>query len=359
MAVFFAMMVMPFSRSRSIESMTRSFTCSCAPKIPLCQSIASTSVVLPWSTWAMIARLRTSSRFSITDCPRWSGAARAGRREDPRPQGEGENRIPAVEHGSFLHMGEHRRMPAAAGGQRRAPACRRAAGAPRCRGDTNGWGRFWQMKTRRMTGLLAAWLLPAWTALPALMSPADVAAAAGRPAFAAPSPAKGARHAGTVSAGGAGAAGDLPARETLSYGRFGKVALYRQTPHPHHVVLFFSGDGGWNLGVVDMAETLAKMDALVVGVNLPRYLAALAAGKESCSYPAADAELLSKVVQRKLGFPTYTPPVLVGYSSGATLVYALLVEAPPNTFAGAISMGFCPDLPLRKPFCAGHCLTWC
>ena len=214
------------------------------------------------------------------------------------------------------------------------------------------------MKTRRMTGLMAAWLLPAWTALPALMPPADVAAAAGRPAFAATSPAKGARHAGTVSAGGAGAAGDLPARETLSYGRFGKVALYRQTPHPHHVVLFFSGDGGWNLGVVDMAETLAKMDALVVGVNLPRYLAALAAGKESCSYPAADAELLSKVVQRKLGFPTYTPPVLVGYSSGATLVYALLVEAPPNTFAGAISMGFCPDLPLRKPFCAGHGLTW-
>src|SRR5215216_4612038 len=62
MAVFLAMMVMPFSRSRSMESITRSATCSFSRKIPLCQSMASTRVVLPWSTWAMMARLRTSSR---------------------------------------------------------------------------------------------------------------------------------------------------------------------------------------------------------------------------------------------------------------------------------------------------------
>jgi type IV secretory pathway VirJ component len=204
------------------------------------------------------------------------------------------------------------------------------------------------MKLRRMAPLLAA--LAATIAL--------AASAAGRPAKAAnaaDAAAAPARHARRAAATGAAPA---PAGETLTYGRFGKVALYRQTPHPHHVVLFFSGDGGWNLGVVDMAETLAKMDALVVGINLPHYLAALAASKETCSYPASDAELLSKFVQKKLGFPTYTPPVLVGYSSGATLVYALLVEAPPNTFKGAISMGFCPDLPLQKPFCAGHGLTW-
>lgn len=36
------------------------------------------------------------------------------------------------------------------------------------------------------------------------------------------------------------------------------------------------------------------------------------------------------------------------------MVYALLVQAPPDTFAGAISMGFCPDLPIKKPFCKGN-----
>jgi len=50
MAVFLAMIVMPFSRSRSIESMMRSGTDSFWRKRPDCQSIASTSVVLPWST---------------------------------------------------------------------------------------------------------------------------------------------------------------------------------------------------------------------------------------------------------------------------------------------------------------------
>jgi type IV secretory pathway VirJ component len=161
-----------------------------------------------------------------------------------------------------------------------------------------------------------------------------------------------------AAAGAALARQAAAAEETLTYGRLGTVTLYRETPHPKEIVLFFSGDGGWNLGVVDMARTLAKLDTLVVGINLPRYLKALAAAKGTCSYPATDVELLSKYVQKKLSFPTYTPPVLVGYSSGATLVYALLVEAPPNTFKGAISMGFCPDLPLQKPLCKGNGLTW-
>ena len=61
-AVFLARIVMPFSRSRSIESMTRSATSWFSRNEPDCQSIASTSVVLPWSTCATIATLRMSSR---------------------------------------------------------------------------------------------------------------------------------------------------------------------------------------------------------------------------------------------------------------------------------------------------------
>src|SRR5579872_6351684 len=58
MAVFLARMVMPRSRSSSFESITRSATCSLARKVPDWRSMASTSVVLPWSTWAMMAILR-------------------------------------------------------------------------------------------------------------------------------------------------------------------------------------------------------------------------------------------------------------------------------------------------------------
>jgi type IV secretory pathway VirJ component len=151
----------------------------------------------------------------------------------------------------------------------------------------------------------------------------------------------------------------VQAAETgLEFGPFGKVTLYQGSPHPSQVVLFVSGDGGWNLGVIDMARELASLDALVVGIDITHYLKSIRNVNTACSYPAADFEALSKYIQKKLNYPRYELPVLVGYSSGATLVYATLAQGPPNTFLGAISLGFCPDLPLSKPLCKGYGLEW-
>jgi type IV secretory pathway VirJ component len=146
--------------------------------------------------------------------------------------------------------------------------------------------------------------------------------------------------------------------ESLQYGRFGHMDLYHRSPVPSTVVLFVSGDGGWNKGVVDMARALSKLDALVVGIDITHYLREMGRSHEKCSYPASDFELLSKFVQKKLDFPVYRQPVLVGYSSGATLVYTVLAQAPPNTFLGGISLSFCPDLALAKPLCKGSGLEW-
>ncbi len=52
---------MPRSRSMSFESITRSCTAWFSRKVPDCLSIPSTSVVLPWSTCAIMAILRKSS----------------------------------------------------------------------------------------------------------------------------------------------------------------------------------------------------------------------------------------------------------------------------------------------------------
>jgi type IV secretory pathway VirJ component len=119
-----------------------------------------------------------------------------------------------------------------------------------------------------------------------------------------------------------------------------------------------SGDGGWNLGVVDMARELASMDALVVGIDITHYLRVLNQQKEGCLYPASDFESLSKYIQKRLEYPDYVRPLLVGYSSGATLIYAALVQAPANTFKGALSLGFCPDLPMDKEPCKGSGLEY-
>src|ERR1700679_2511439 len=58
--VHLARMVMPRSRSRSLESMARSSMCWFSRTEPDCLSSWSTSVVLPWSTWAIMAILRIS-----------------------------------------------------------------------------------------------------------------------------------------------------------------------------------------------------------------------------------------------------------------------------------------------------------
>jgi type IV secretory pathway VirJ component len=147
----------------------------------------------------------------------------------------------------------------------------------------------------------------------------------------------------------------ISSAEKLYYQPFDSLTLYMPpTGKPSQVVLFISGDGGWNLGVKAMAQKLSDLGALAVGINITKYLKHLNSLNEKCHYPAGDFELLSKFVQKKLDFPTYITPMLIGYSSGATLVYALLVEAPPGTFKGAISMGFCPDLPLVNPLCSGY-----
>jgi type IV secretory pathway VirJ component len=141
--------------------------------------------------------------------------------------------------------------------------------------------------------------------------------------------------------------------ETFEYRRFGTITLYRPAGEPRDVVLFVSGDGGWNLGVVSMAERLAAKGAIVAGIDIRHYLAELEKSGEKCVSPDVDFENLSHYLQAKLGIKSYLQPTLVGYSSGATLVYATLAESPEGLFKGALSIGFCPDLDLRKPVCKG------
>lgn len=146
--------------------------------------------------------------------------------------------------------------------------------------------------------------------------------------------------------------------DTLTYGKFGTVSVYRTSDEPSSIVLFVSGDGGWNQGVVSMAKHLASQDATVVGIDIRTYLRATEKGGTSCAYPAADFEQLSQYVQKKLGFRRFHRPILAGYSSGATLVYALLGQAPRGTFDGAISLGFCPDLQIKRTWCKGFGLEY-
>jgi type IV secretory pathway VirJ component len=190
----------------------------------------------------------------------------------------------------------------------------------------------------------------------AFAASAGAAADAGEGAFAASDGSPAASDATPAASDGTAASRGTPS-ETFNYGRFGVVTVYRgggdSAGEPNNVVLFVSGDGGWNLGVISMAERLVATGTLVAGIDIRHYLAQLEKSSDKCVSPAVDFENLSHYLQAKLHLKEYVQPTLVGYSSGATLVYATLGESPEGLFKGALSIGFCPDLDLKKPVCRG------
>lgn len=144
------------------------------------------------------------------------------------------------------------------------------------------------------------------------------------------------------------------AASTLDYPGLGTVTIGQPRGAPQHVVIFLSGDGGWNQGVVGMAGHLVDEGALVAGVDVTQMERQARESPAACVGAAGMLEGLSHYVQQKYRMQQYERPVLVGYSSGATLAYATLAQAPPGTFKGAVSLGFCPDLEWSKPLCRGE-----
>ncbi len=145
-----------------------------------------------------------------------------------------------------------------------------------------------------------------------------------------------------------------PPTTELHLGRFGRVILHPPLSTPSQVVLLASGDDAKNPLLATLTREATERGALVVEFDTRAYLAAAGAAKGTCTYAAADLEALSQGVQKQLALPVYRPPILLGYSLGATLVDATFAEAPPNTFRGAISLGLHPELKTAKPLCAGH-----
>lgn len=131
----------------------------------------------------------------------------------------------------------------------------------------------------------------------------------------------------------------------------GDVTLYRPAGPVRGVVLFLSGDGGWNLGVIDMAKALTREGVAVAGVSTPVFLKAMEAEKGRCINPNFALTALAQDVEHKLRLPRYVTPILAGYSSGATVAYGALALAPRGIYAGGVSLGFGPDIHGHKPWC--------
>jgi type IV secretory pathway VirJ component len=139
----------------------------------------------------------------------------------------------------------------------------------------------------------------------------------------------------------------------LSHGRFKDVAIYSPSTPAASFVLLLSGDEGWNSAADGLAERLSQQGAMVAGIDYPKFKAALEADGAECVFPDGDLENLSHFVQAYFHNSTYLSPLLVGIGSGGSMAYAMLAQAPKDTFAAALSLGFCPHMNFDKPLCKG------
>jgi type IV secretory pathway VirJ component len=139
--------------------------------------------------------------------------------------------------------------------------------------------------------------------------------------------------------------------ETISHGRFQNVALYHPQAPVKELVLLLSGTDGWDRNAEQLAQALTGQGAMVAGISAPAFFAELERDSSSCVFPDGDLENLSHFLQAYYHLPGYAPPILAGYAASAGFVYAMLAQAPEGTFAGGVSLGFCPELPLKKPLC--------
>jgi len=146
----------------------------------------------------------------------------------------------------------------------------------------------------------------------------------------------------------------IPANASrLSHGRFRDFVVYAPAGKPTSFVLFLSGEAGWNAVAQSMAQQLVQQGAMVAGIDLPKFQADLEADAAQCVFPDGDLENLSHFVQAYFHNITYLTPMLVGLDSGATLAYAVLAQAPHETFASALTVDFCPAMTMQKPLCKG------
>jgi type IV secretory pathway VirJ component len=188
----------------------------------------------------------------------------------------------------------------------------------------------------RAAGVLAVGLLLGSVSIPAAQTPASTPARTPTPA---PAPAP-----------------PLGNAARLSHGRFHDFLVYTPQGAPASFALFLSGDEGWTPTLDTMARQLVQHGAMVAGIDWPKFKAVLDADAAECVFPDGDLENLSHFVQAYFHAPNYLSPILVGLSSGGTFAYAMLAQAPRNTFAAALTLGFCPNLDLDKPLCKGSAL---
>lgn len=116
-------------------------------------------------------------------------------------------------------------------------------------------------------------------------------------------------------------------------------------------VVLISDAAGWSDKEEGVASRLTGEGSLVIGIDLPRYLAALSKDDGDCVYMVSDIEALSQQVQRSLDKSAYDLPVVAGVGAGGALALAIAAQTPPATIGATIAADPEEGIALLKELC--------
>ncbi len=117
------------------------------------------------------------------------------------------------------------------------------------------------------------------------------------------------------------------------------------------VVVLLSGGEGWSDREERTSEALTSEGALVVGVDIRAYYAALEKERDDCLYLVSDIEELTRQLHRSAGIASYHPPVVAGIGAGATLALAIAAQTPDSTIAVTLAVDPQTTIPLTTILC--------
>jgi type IV secretory pathway VirJ component len=120
---------------------------------------------------------------------------------------------------------------------------------------------------------------------------------------------------------------------------------------PGAAVVLLSDASGWSDKENGLAESLKANGALVIGIDLPAYLASLAKDDGDCVYMVSDIEALSQQVQRAAKSNDYRLPIIAGAGAGGAMALAIAAQTPPATMSQTVAVDPQAGIPLTKQLC--------
>lgn len=118
-------------------------------------------------------------------------------------------------------------------------------------------------------------------------------------------------------------------------------------------VVLFSDSDGWNDAEDQIASNLLDQDAIVIGVDLPSYLAELERAPDDCVYLVSDIEELNQETQRAAKATSLSLPIVAGIGAGGSLALAILSQTPDNTIRATVAVDPEGGITLKKKLCTG------